>query len=473
MNQEHEEKQAMGAAAGPQATEVQATASRATGGADDQQPTTESAGLIRGIPSRRIKTAGVLDLRGVPAEEVAKIESIEMAGVVLADEANRAALGKVKMNLAGTVAVVPPDLRIIIQPELEVSKGMVEAMAPGQKLMIVGNVFFKPEVPAALAAERFEDLRIVGILVVCEGVVGALFGKLEITGITVSLPNDVGNVVRAVGQAELTTGYLSRLADRTTYVSVGQTTIASDVTEELLGQKIVSYHNIGQTSGPVALISLLQSRCATNLGQFEVAEAEEGAEGATVNNFGERKLTRAFLERLQDNSHYENFGRTVIEEDIPEELLTRKLRSYRNFGRTEGPARLLASLEDRCVENFGVFIESGQEEQESREDQESEREASEPHGDSGARTGSATAHFENHDELTLTRADLELIEDGAHFVNHGELTFAEDVPQDLLSRKIGYYENHGTIYAPAPLLSVFKIAALRGRGKNHGELEEC
>ncbi len=325
-----------------------------------QEPTAESAGLVRGIPSKRIRTAGVLDLRGVPAEEVAKIEHIEMAGVVLADETNRAALGNVKMNLAGSVVVVPPDLKVIIQPELEVSKGMLAGMAPGQKLMMVGNVFFRPEVTPALAAEKFEDLRIVGIMVACEGVVGALFGKLETIGITVSLPDDVGNVVRAVGQTSLTTDYLSRLPDGSTFINVGQTSVADGVTEELLGQKIAAYHNVGQTTGPAGPLSLLQSRCTTNLGQFQPSQPEEAGEegGGTVSNFGKRTLTRRFLERIKDNSQYENFGRTVIDADVPEELLTQKIRGYRNFGKTVGPGNLIAVLEDRCTENFGVFAES-------------------------------------------------------------------------------------------------------------------
>jgi hypothetical protein len=47
----------------------------------------------------------------------------------------------------------------------------------------------------------------------------------------------------------------------------------------------------------------------------------------------------------------------VIEADIPEELLTQKIRGYRNFGKTVGPGNLIAVLEDRCTENFGVFAE--------------------------------------------------------------------------------------------------------------------
>lgn len=314
-----------------------------------------SAGLVRGIPSRRIKTAGVLDLRGVPAQEVAQIESIEMAGIILVDEDNRAALGKVPTQLAGTVATAPADLRVIVQPDLEITRSMLEAMSPGQKVMMVGNIYFHPEVPPALAAEKFDDLRLVGILVACEGLLGALFGKVETTGVSVLLPDNVGPVLRSTGQTALTSDYLDRLADGTSYVNIGQTSISAEVSEELLNRKIARYYNVGQTTGPAPLLNLLQSRCSTNLGQFQVAEPAEGAEGAHVENYGKRRISRAFLERLRDGSHYENYGETVIGDDVPEELLARKIARYENYGRTLGPARLVAVLEERCLENYGAF----------------------------------------------------------------------------------------------------------------------
>jgi len=413
------------------------------GGEEEERvPSAQSAGLVRGIPGRRIKTAGVLDLRGVPAEEVAKIEHIEVAGVILADPANRAALGEVPMQLAGSVVVAPPDLRVIVQPDLEVTKAMLEGMSAGQKVMMVGNVFFKPEVPPSLAAEKFEDLRIVGILLACEGLLGAMFGKLEITGVTITLSDTAAAVVRATGKTEITADYLSRFEDGTIYVNIGQTALASDLPEDLVAQKIAQYHNVGQTTGPERLLNLLRSRCPTNLGEFQVARGEPaGVAGRSVGNFGRRTISRAFLERLEDNCSYENYGETIIADDVPEELLLRKIARYTNYGRTVGPAALIAAMEDRCINNYGVFEEAGE---------------------GGRERGKS--HFENHGEMTLTREDLLRMKDRSSFENHGDLTLAQDLPEDLLDQKIGYYENHGTIYGPARLLAVLKT-----RGENYGD----
>jgi hypothetical protein len=223
-------------------------------------------GLIQGVAGKNIR-AGALDLRGVPPEQVARIESLK-AGLVLVDEANREALAKVPALKAGSIVTAGPELRLLVQPILEISKGMLEAMPEAQQLLIVGNVFFNPDVSPAVVADKLQQVRIVGIVVACEGVHGALLGKADTTGISITLPNDVGPVVRSIGEGRLSSDYLSRLQDGTTYINIGETTVSADVSEDLLSQKIASYHNVGETVGPSNLLSLLKARCPTNLGEF-------------------------------------------------------------------------------------------------------------------------------------------------------------------------------------------------------------
>ncbi len=229
-------------------------------------------GLVKGIPGRRVGVNGVLDLRGVAQERVAGIESLKINGVVLMDEGNRDGLADVKTQINGTVLVVDPDLRLIIEPDMEFSKAAMAAMPAGQKVMLVGNVFFKPDVPAELIGEKFERLYVVGIVLACEGVHGALLGKGEITGISITLPDDVGQVVRSVGKSTWTQEYLSRVADGTTYVNIGVTRIPEGVAEDLVERKIRGYHNVGKTVAREAVLALLKSRCPTNMGEFSAEE---------------------------------------------------------------------------------------------------------------------------------------------------------------------------------------------------------
>jgi hypothetical protein len=236
---------------------------------------TRTAGIVEGVPSRHIESSGVLDLRGVPAEKVAQIESIQHAGVILLDEQNRDALDQVSIQSAGAVVVAGPDVRVLVEPWLEFSRSTVEGMPAGQKLMLVGIVLFKPDVPPALVAEKFDTLRVVGVLLACAGVRGALLGKMDITGVSVTLPDDVGPIVKSIGHTLVTPGYLSHLPDHLTYVNIGATEFAAEVSEELVARKIESYHNVGATIAPAPLLDLLKARCPTNLGKFSEPGAEE------------------------------------------------------------------------------------------------------------------------------------------------------------------------------------------------------
>jgi hypothetical protein len=234
-----------------------------------------SIGMIQGIPGPRIRSVGVLDLRGVPAEQIARIEAVNSVGVVLLDEGNRSALESVTMHSVGAVAVVERDVRLMVEPWLEISRATMEGMPAGQKLLLVGIVFFAPDVPAALVAEKFEWLQVVGILLAGAGVQGALFGKMQITGVSHTLPEVVGPIVRSVGQTKMDAPYLSYLEDGILYLNIGQTIVTEDVTEALLAQKVAAYYNIGQTVAPAPLLALLKARCPTNMGDFK--EAEPGA----------------------------------------------------------------------------------------------------------------------------------------------------------------------------------------------------
>ncbi len=236
-------------------------------------------GMVQGVPGKNIELNGVLDLRGVPAEQVAAIESIRINGLVMMDEGNRNALAGVKSEINGTVVVADPDLRVMLEPDFQLSQATLEGMPAGQKLMLVGMVFFKPDVSPALVAEKFDQLRIVGILVACEGVYGALLGKMEITGISITLPPDAGPVVRSMGQNTWTLDYVSRMQDDSTYVNIGATAIPDGISEELLARKVRAYYNVGMTTAPAPLLALLKSRCPTNLGEFAEPGGEEQEEG--------------------------------------------------------------------------------------------------------------------------------------------------------------------------------------------------
>jgi hypothetical protein len=223
------EEVAAGEAAAEDAEAEEAEAPAPVEQPEEQQPEEPELswqnGMVSGLTGTRVGVNGVLDLRGIPAEQLAKVEVLRVNGVMLLDEANRNALSPSHSQVNGITTVAPPDMRVIIQPDVEFSKASVEAMTAGQKLMVIGNIFFRPDVPPALAAEKFERLNLVGITIMTQGVQGALLGRLESTGVSAIIPDDAAHVVRSMGNNTWTVDYLSRLPDNTVYVNVGNTTI--------------------------------------------------------------------------------------------------------------------------------------------------------------------------------------------------------------------------------------------------------
>jgi len=90
-------------------------------------------------------------------------------------------------------------------------------MPSGQKFLLVGNLFFRPDVPPQLIAEKIGAVRVVGVLIACQGVYGALLGKMQlINGASVILPDDVGPLARDTGETWISRDYLFDLPDGTT-----------------------------------------------------------------------------------------------------------------------------------------------------------------------------------------------------------------------------------------------------------------
>ena len=106
----------------------------------------------------------------------------------------------------------------------------------------------------------------------------------------------------------LTADSLARMESDSSYTNFGHLTIADDVPEDLLAEKIASMTNFGSVTGPEELVSLLESRCDTNFGSFRsAAEAEEEASSGgapKMSNLGKTILTQEQLEHMADGVEY-------------------------------------------------------------------------------------------------------------------------------------------------------------------------
>jgi hypothetical protein len=229
-------------------------------------------GTLQGLrPGRSMHHVGLLDLRRTPPEQLAQVEEIHTVDVLLLEEQTRAHLQPTTLHHVGSILVAAPDERVLVTPQLELSRAAIEGLGGGQRLLVMGNVFFRPDVPPSLVAEKFESLRVFGVLIACAGVHGTLLGRVQVlNGVTVALPDETGPIVYALGETRMTREYLAGLPEGTTYLNVGKTQLDEDVTMEALREKVRAYYNVGETNGPAMLLVALQARCPLNLGRFHM-----------------------------------------------------------------------------------------------------------------------------------------------------------------------------------------------------------
>ena len=227
-------------------------------------------GTMQGLPpAHSIHHVGLLDLRDALPEQLAEVKEIHTVDVLLLAEKTRALLEPSSLHHVGSILVAEPEERVVVTPQLELSRSGVEALPGGQKIVVMGNVFFHPDVLASLIAEKFESLRIFGTMIACAGVHGALIGKMQIfNGVALALPDGVGSIVRAHGETSVNQQYLLGIPEGTTYINIGKTQIDDAVSAEMLREKFAAYYNIGETNGPAVLLATLQARCPMNLGKF-------------------------------------------------------------------------------------------------------------------------------------------------------------------------------------------------------------
>lgn len=242
---------------------------------NEMQPGASNSGHLVGVPGPHVENVGMLDLRGCSAEEVRGLKKLKNVGTVLISSAARAGLNGVSSENVGSIVEADPDERLLIGPMVELDSLALEMMDEGQKLIIVGILWFADDVTPEQVQRKLAKLRLTGILLAPKSVRGALVARMEHTGPAASLPAGVTNVIKEIGQKKITAGYLGHLKDDNLYVNIGQTIFAGDIPLERVQQKITAYVNIGQTVAPQEILDYLSARCEANLGDFATSEESE------------------------------------------------------------------------------------------------------------------------------------------------------------------------------------------------------
>lgn len=242
-----------------------------------------NSGSVRGVPGECVENTGLLDLRGTPPEAMSRLKIVRNVGLVLVDRGQTSALTNVIMENAGTVAEADPDERVVIGPNTDFNRAVLEGMEPGLRMTVIGIITFDPDIPLALLSEKIAFLRLIGIMIAPAGVQGALLGKMEHTGVSISF-KAVGPVLKSFGETRITAGYLSYMKPGTIFLNLGETHIDPEITGVALSEKIVEYHNLGTTVASRDAIDWLQVNAPTQQGEFQTheeatASSEQDTEG--------------------------------------------------------------------------------------------------------------------------------------------------------------------------------------------------
>ena len=233
-----------------------------------------NTGNLKGVPGPVVKNVGVLDLRGSSVEDLKRLERIENVGTLLIDPEHTGALSNAVMVNVGSMVEAGPDEKIMMGPLFDFDRTAVESMPDGQSVILIGIVAFADDVDGALVSQKFERIRLTGILIAPSSVRGALIGKLEHTGPSIASVSTPGGKVHVIGHQVVTPGYLKYLKDGVGFINIGHTEFAPDVPVDLVEQKIAAYFNVGATVASQDVLDYLQARAAVNLGAFSLPKAE-------------------------------------------------------------------------------------------------------------------------------------------------------------------------------------------------------
>jgi hypothetical protein len=115
--------------------------------------------------------------------------------------------------------------------------------------------------------EKMEEMVNVGVIIVPEELVGKVSSKIK-TNIGVIVPYVEGMRI-FTGETTFNAAMLEALDEPISFIHAGELTIDSDVTPELIKNKIKSFRNYGETLVPAAAYGALMAKCIENAGEIK------------------------------------------------------------------------------------------------------------------------------------------------------------------------------------------------------------
>jgi len=119
-----------------------------------------------------------------------------------------------------------------------------------------------------------------------------------------------------------------------------------DLSEEEI-ERIKRIENVGMIIAPKELIGKISAKIAKNVGV-----TVPYVEGMRI-YCGDTSINADTLRSLEEPVDILQAGKLVFEKDVTPELIREKVKSYRNYGKTEIPSNAHGALMSKCLENMG------------------------------------------------------------------------------------------------------------------------
>jgi hypothetical protein len=302
---------------------------------------TAEAGVIENI--------GLLDLTGASAERLAEISRIENVGLILVPEGLTVRVERISRNVGATIPI-PEGVTIKVISGQATVGGEVFANRDGDEnivLVVSGQVI----VTSPIQQVGYRDVIVSGQILAprgSEGVLGA--GITRLAGQTIFYPYTEGMEVRIrSGQIKMSGEALANPTgnENDLLLVVGQLVITGPV--ERVGYKELIV--VGQAAAPRESEAILGQHTGSSVGQI----------GYYANRnprffMGEDHFAAAFFELLPEPVTLVLLGDHRIEQNVPVDLLQKKVSEITLLGRLRAPRRLVPVLQVLAVEKLGQLL---------------------------------------------------------------------------------------------------------------------
>lgn len=216
----------------------------------------------------RITDVGMLDLTSAKTpEDLKNIESLQDVGAVLIPEHLAAALATIPMQDVGAIIPIPSGDHVdVITGQTKLSG---EALAAGDSetvLVIVGQVVVTSRVDKV----GYKNLQIFGQVLVPKGSETVLTPKIK--RLTGQLVYYTAGARFFIGDETVTAEFLSLLSAPTAFLVIGSLTFSSDITHDLLKEKVSEIALMGAISVPPHVAALVQFLTVEKMGNIEIRE---------------------------------------------------------------------------------------------------------------------------------------------------------------------------------------------------------